>query len=517
MATGEGKTLVATLPGLPQRPHRHAGACGHGQRLPGPPRLGVDGRGVQVPRPDRGLHPEPDAPAERRLQYACDITYGTNAEFGFDYLRDNGMAYRPEDMVQRGHYYAIVDEIDSILIDEARTPLIISGPAQTSSSHSLMSSCSPPRRAPGPPPARAVQQAGSRRRRSCWRRARIPTTAACKMYQMQQGMPKHPQLHAAVRGAPRAALREGGRAAAHRMRKDEAASCAKSCTSPSTRRATTPNLTEKGCEALSPNDPDAYVLPDLVSQMSELDGLTGLSDEEKFSAGRRSRSRYARRASASTRWTSSSAPTAVYERDVQYVVQENQVIIVDENTGRLMPGRRWSDGLHQAVEAKEGSRSSARPRPRHHHHPELLPHVREAGRHDRHGRDRGGRVPPDLQARRAGHPDQPPGAPGGPQRPRLQDPAREVQGGHRRDRRVPPARAAVLVGTISVETSASSAACCASAEHPAQRAERQEPRSARPRSCPWPARRARSPSPPTWPAAAPTSSWARAWSTCPAT
>ena len=119
---------------------------------------------------------------------------------------------------------------------------------------------------------------------------------------------------------------------------------------------------------------------------------------------------------------------ALYEKDVEYVVQDGKVLIVDEFTGRLMPGRRWSDGLHQAVEAKEGvTVEEETPDARDHHDPELLPHVREARRHDRHRRDRGDGVLPDLQARRGRHPDQPAGAPDRQARPHLQDPAREVQ------------------------------------------------------------------------------------------
>ena len=130
MKTGEGKTLVATLPCLPERARRLRRPPRHGQRLPGQARRRVDGPALPVPRARRRC----GAPADRRLgrekrrAYAADITYGTNNEFGFDYLRDN-MAGSREEQVQRGHFFAIVDEVDSILVDEARTPLIISGRA----------------------------------------------------------------------------------------------------------------------------------------------------------------------------------------------------------------------------------------------------------------------------------------------------------------------------------------------------------------------------------------------------
>ena len=128
MKTGEGKTLVGDPAGLPQRAVRQGRPRRHRQRLPRRARRRVDGPGAPLPRPDVGVILSNMRPAERREAYACDITYGTNNEFGFDYLRDN-MAWTPDDLVQRGHNFAIVDEVDSILIDEARTPLIISGPA----------------------------------------------------------------------------------------------------------------------------------------------------------------------------------------------------------------------------------------------------------------------------------------------------------------------------------------------------------------------------------------------------
>ncbi len=127
MKTGEGKTLVATLAGLPQRDRRQGRARRHGQRLPRDVPVGAHGPRLPRPRHDDGRILSGQTPDERREQYAADITYGTNNEFGFDYLRDN-MAWQANDMVQRGHFFAVVDEVDSILIDEARTPLIISGP-----------------------------------------------------------------------------------------------------------------------------------------------------------------------------------------------------------------------------------------------------------------------------------------------------------------------------------------------------------------------------------------------------
>jgi preprotein translocase subunit SecA len=131
MKTGEGKTLVATLPLLPERALRQRRPRGHGQRLPGQTRLGMDGPALQIPGPAVGVIVHDLSDEERKAAYGADITYGTNNEFGFDYLRDN-MKFRITDCVQREYNYAIVDEVDSILIDEARTPLIISGPSEES-------------------------------------------------------------------------------------------------------------------------------------------------------------------------------------------------------------------------------------------------------------------------------------------------------------------------------------------------------------------------------------------------
>ncbi|GIU99176.1 MAG: hypothetical protein KatS3mg014_0792 [Actinomycetota bacterium] len=145
MKTGEGKTLVSTLPVYLNAPDRPGRPRGDGQRLPGPPRRGVDGPDLPGPRAQRGSSSGQRRPASSAPAYAADVTYGTNNEFGFDYLRDN-MALRSRDMVQRGHHYAIVDEVDSILIDEARTPLIISGASERLGQALLQSS----RRSPGP-------------------------------------------------------------------------------------------------------------------------------------------------------------------------------------------------------------------------------------------------------------------------------------------------------------------------------------------------------------------------------
>ncbi|MCS6771580.1 MAG: preprotein translocase subunit SecA [Kiritimatiellae bacterium] len=352
MATGEGKTLVATMPAylnaLTGRgvhvvtvndylARRDAEWMGHVYKF-----LGLTVGCIQNQMD----------PATRRAMYACDITYGTNSEFGFDYLRDMGMAYRPEDMVQRGHYYAIIDEIDSILIDEARTPLIISGPAPQSGAQHYMA-LKP-----------MVERLVKRQRDLCNKLMEEAKqliekgddeAAMLKLYQVHQGMPRHPQLLKLLEEpAHRKLLEKVNNLMLTDMRKDQARELREELFFTIDEKGHDAHLTEKGCEALSPNDPEAYVLPDLATQLSELDGDRTLTDEQKFEKRAALQARFAEKSERIHAVDQLIRAYSVYERDVHYVVQDNQVIIVDEFTGRLMPGRRWSDGLHQAVEAKEG-------------------------------------------------------------------------------------------------------------------------------------------------------------------
>ena len=351
MATGEGKTLVATLP-----VYLNA----------------LNGRGVHVITTS-DYHSQRDSewmghlykwmgltvgclknmmpPPVRREMYLCDITYGTNSEFGFDYLRDN-MCHRPEDMVQQqGHAFAIVDEIDSILIDEARTPLIISGPAPYSSTQ--YKELQP-----------AVGRLVRRQRDLCTKllkeakemlEAGNEEEGALKLYQVFEGMPKNKQLMHLVEDIRFRKLLEKTQM---NMLKKENADAARELRQALfftiDEKGHDAGLTEIGCAELNPNDPEMYVLPDMVTQMAELDGETSLSPEAIMEKRRAIQEDYAMRNERVHAVDQLIRAYSVYEKDVDYVVQDNQVVIVDEHTGRLMAGRRWSDGLHQAVEAKEG-------------------------------------------------------------------------------------------------------------------------------------------------------------------
>jgi preprotein translocase subunit SecA len=351
MATGEGKTLVATLPVYlnalaGKGAHVVTTSDYHSQRDSEWMGHLYKWLGLSI-----GCLKNMMPPPQRREMYLRDITYGTNSEFGFDYLRDN-MAYSADDMVQqKGHNFAIVDEIDSILIDEARTPLIISGPAPYSSTQ--YSELQP-----------AVARLVRRQRDFCTNLLKEAKElieegeddeASIRMYQVFEGMPKNKQLmHMIEDVRVRKLLEKTQMAMLSDMRKDQARDLQQELFFTIDEKGHDAGLTEKGCAELNPNDPEMYVLPDLVSTMAELDGENDLSPEENMEKRRAIQDEFAIRNERVHAVDQLIRAYSVYEKDVDYVVQDNQVVIVDENTGRLMAGRRWSDGLHQSVEAKEG-------------------------------------------------------------------------------------------------------------------------------------------------------------------
>ncbi|MDF3128342.1 preprotein translocase subunit SecA [Kiritimatiellaeota bacterium B1221] len=355
MATGEGKTLVATAPAYLNAltgDGVHVVTVNDYLAMRDSEWMGLvfDYLGLTVGCIQSGMHP-----IERREKYAQDITYGTNAEFGFDYLRDN-MTYTPAERVQRGHNFAIIDEIDSILVDEARTPLIISGPTEHSS-EALFLSIKP-----------MVQRLVKQQRQLLDGFVNDIKTELAKpekeqdsdsiqknLYRVHQGMPKHPALlslledHDVRRKLEKVNdqfLTETFKELARELRQDLYFTVDE--------KSNDAGLTDKGTEAISPQDPDAYVLPDLATIMSELDGNEEMSDEERVERRRSAQEEFADKSESIHAIDQLIRAYTNYEKDVHYVVQDNQVVIVDENTGRLMTGRRWSDGLHQAVEAKEG-------------------------------------------------------------------------------------------------------------------------------------------------------------------
>ena len=353
MATGEGKTLVATLPT-------------YLNALPG--------RGVHIVTVNDylalrdsqwmwrvheflgltvgGILQNMD-PAQRRVQYAADITYGTNNEFGFDYLRDN-MVTVVEDMVQRGHNYAIVDEVDSVLIDEARTPLIISGPVEVddhkfnemkpfverlvNAQKSLVAKVT------------ADAEAFLEQRRN--------EEAGVQLLRAQRGLPKNKKLQKLFSEPSNKMLaqkteRDYMQDQSARMHEidDELYFSIDE-------KSHTIDLTEKGRETLAQTypgrDKDLFVIPDITTEFSLLEGDTALSQEAKQNKKDEINKLFAERSDRIHTILQLLKAYCLYEKDDEYVVQDGKVMIVDEFTGRLLSGRRYSEGLHQAIEAKEG-------------------------------------------------------------------------------------------------------------------------------------------------------------------
>ena len=352
MQTGEGKTLVATLPlylnALAGKnvqlvtvndylARRDATWMGHLYKY-----LGLTVGCIQNSMDS----------AARRAQYSCDITYGTNSEFGFDYLRDNGMAVQPEQVVQNGHHFAIVDEVDSILIDEARTPLIISGPATVSTSAQYTAL---------KPLVASIVRIQTQQCNDFIAQAKKALaegdTEECKrkIYQVFHSMPKHKQmLHMFEDANIRKLHEEVEMQMLTEMRKAEGQALRGELYFTIDERTREVSLTDLGCDRMNPQDPKMFVIPDLAAAMSELDGNTELSEQERIDRKREIQANFMEKSQRVHVVDQLLRAYCLYERDVDYVVQDNHVYIVDEFTGRILPGRRWSDGLHQAVEAKEG-------------------------------------------------------------------------------------------------------------------------------------------------------------------
>ena len=357
MATGEGKTLVATLPlylnALIGRntqlvtvndylARRDSEWMGHIYSF-----LGVSFGCIQ----------QSMAPALRREMYGRDITYGTASEFGFDYLRDNGMATRKEDQVQRDHWYCIVDEIDSILVDEARTPLIISGPAPIEREQPFTRLKPSVDRLVNDQVRLCNKLAGEAK--DLLEKATLSADdrhmAARRMLQVKMGNPKNKQLLRLMENPEwLKALDKMETELNSDLNKDQLYQLKEDLLYVIDERQHQADLTLLGRNQLRPDDPDGFVLPDLATEFSDLDRDLALAPEQREAAKLAAQGRYATVSEEIHAISQLLRAYSLYERDVEYVVTpEGKVMIVDENTGRVMPGRRWSDGLHQAVEAKE--------------------------------------------------------------------------------------------------------------------------------------------------------------------
>ncbi|MGQ1890510.1 preprotein translocase subunit SecA [Thermophagus sp. OGC60D27] len=356
MATGEGKTLVATLPVFLNA------LTGRGVHLVtvndylakrdsewmGPI---YQFHGLSVDCIDRH---QPNS-EERRAAYRADITYGTNNEFGFDYLRDN-MAISPGDLVQRTHNYAIVDEVDSVLIDDARTPLIISGPVPNKGTDELFMEFRPKVEK-----LFEVQKAlvskilAEAKQKLKSDDSKVQDEGALLLLRAYKGLPKSKPLIKF--------LSEQGIKA--RMLKTENFYMQENnknmhvVTDPLyfviDEKTNSVDMTEKGIDLItgSSDDPDFFVLPDIGSEIAALEKDPSLTDEQKVTKKDELLQSYAVKSERVHTVNQLLKAYAMFEKDVEYVVMDNKVKIVDEQTGRIMEGRRYSDGLHQAIEAKE--------------------------------------------------------------------------------------------------------------------------------------------------------------------
>ena len=352
MATGEGKTLVATLPmylnALPGRGVHLVTVNDYLARRDSE----WMGRIFEFLGLSVGCIQSQMEPLERRKNYACDITYGTNNEFGFDYLRDN-MVITKDDMVQRGHNYAIVDEVDSVLVDEARTPLIISGPvgaddqkfdemkprverlvkAQTTFVAKILAD------------AEALLAQGKE------------DGAGVLLLRGQHGAPKNKKLLKLLAEGPNKQLMQKTEMEYLREQGKRLHEIDDELYYNIEEKTHDVNLSEKGREMLASmtGEKEMFVLPDLGTELSLLehqDGLTPAQVQEKKDALYQL---YAERSDRIHTVAQLLKAYSLYEKDVEYVVTDDgKIQIVDEFTGRLLPGRRYSEGLHQAIEAKEG-------------------------------------------------------------------------------------------------------------------------------------------------------------------
>ena len=354
MATGEGKTLTASMPlylnALPGNGAHLVTVNDYLARRDGE----WIGRVYQMLGMTVGCILTDMTPEERRVSYNCDITYGTNNEFGFDYLRDN-MATHPEYLVQRVHHYAIVDEVDSVLIDEARTPLIISGQVDRSTHqfdelkplvYSLVQKQTNLVNQYVADAEELLKEAGDNNNDE--RRYR----AGMRLLQARMGAPKHKRFMKVAGDAPIQRLID--RVEADYIRDKRMKELEEELYFAVDEKGHTIDLTEQGRLSISPDNPDLFLLKDIVEDIAAIEAREDLGQEEKEKLKEEAMTQHEVRAEELHNISQLLRAYVLYEKDKEYVVQDNKVIIVDEFTGRLMAGRRWSDGLHQAVEAKEG-------------------------------------------------------------------------------------------------------------------------------------------------------------------
>ncbi len=349
MKTGEGKTLVATMPlylnaltdkgvhlitvndYLARRDREWMGPI-------------YENLGLTVGVIQAGM-----SPLERKKEYNCDVTYGTNNEFGFDYLRDN-MAVIPEHRVQRGHNYAIVDEVDSVLIDEARTPLIISGPVQHSVTRQY-DDLKPAVESIVHNQTLLVNKAIADSKRLL--EENKEEEAGEKLLLAQRGTPKNKQLIKLMHDPFIEQLIQ--RTESRYIKEKVMYEIDEQLYFSIDEREHSTNISEKGQDLITKRERENFfLLPDLSIALQEVENDNSLSSREVIVEKEAIEREYAEKSEKIHAANQLIKAYALFEKDVEYIVKQGRIVIVDEFTGRLMPGRRYSDGLHQALEAKEG-------------------------------------------------------------------------------------------------------------------------------------------------------------------
>ena len=350
MATGEGKTLVAIMPlylnALSGR-GVHLVTVNSYLAQRDSDWMGTVYRYLGLTVDCIDLH-EPNSP-ERRAAYMADITYGTNNEFGFDYLRDN-MVHGLDQRVQRGHYYAIIDEVDSILIDEARTPLIISGPVGEEQSDEY--------RRYNPMVANLYRKQVRMTNELVAQAEKDleggnEQDAGERLLAVRRGSPKNKRLLKIMADNP-GVQRMISKVEAELMRDKRIHELDEHMLYAMDEKGHSIHLSDKGLDELSPQDPNAFLVPDISQELGKIEHDHEMPIEEKRERRAALEREYAEKSQKIHAVHQLLKAYTLYNRDEQYILEDGQVVIVDEFTGRKMAGRRWSDGLHQAVEAKEG-------------------------------------------------------------------------------------------------------------------------------------------------------------------
>ncbi len=359
MATGEGKTLVATLPVFLNA------LTGNGVHV-------VTVNDYLAKRDSEWMGPlymfnglsvdcidkhRPNSP-ERRKAYMADITFGTNNEFGFDYLRDN-MSLSPADLVQRAHNYAIVDEVDSVLIDDARTPLIISGPVAKGDDQMFEEYQPLVERLVDVQRKLATQYLAEAKQKISEGQSKndqkLLDEGFLALYRSHKALPKNKPLikYLSEEGIKAGMLKKEEYYMENNNRRMP--ECVEPLYFVVDEKLNSCDLTDKGTEWLANqvNDKELFVLPDITSELSALENETGLDDQARLDKKDSLLNHYAVQSERVHTLQQLLKAYTMFNKDDEYVVMDGEVKIVDEQTGRIMEGRRWSDGLHQAVEAKE--------------------------------------------------------------------------------------------------------------------------------------------------------------------